>query len=195
MKSMRLSLGALAVAMLVSGCVVRSVAPWLGEGTRINDARLSGMWNDAEAKVGAVFCSRDDGQRYNVVLVGDDGKDSRFVAELHEVDGKLLLLVGPPEVESLSALALVPGHLLFRVEHTPASLKLYPVELDAFPAKAAAAGVQVMPDGDRQKGYTAVSPTTNMEAFVRAELKAPGLFAAKPLYQFVRQVPAPASPQ
>ena len=182
----------LAAALLAAGCVVRSLQPWLSDESRVAEPDLRGAWHDAQGKCVAFFGESNDSEcDYAVLLVQNDQDLSRFAASLHRLDETLLLAVGPQDPENLNGCVLLPGHLLLKAVCEGDSLKLYNVDLDSFAARAANAPVALVPGGSATDGYTLGGATTEVEAFLRAQLADPGFFDAEPLYSF-RKLPAAA---
>ena len=178
----------LAAGLLSAGCLVRSVQPWLSEETRISEPSLLGSWRNTQGDSVAFFSGSPE--EYLVISV-DDGKSvSRFVATLHRLDDVLLLQVGPAEPENMSGYALLPAYILFKAVLKGNSLKLYGIDLDAFPARAAQAQVPLLAGGSENDGYVLTGTAEESEAFLRAQLGQRGFFDKKPLYSF-RKLPVP----
>ena len=178
------------LCLLGSGCLVRSLYPWLSEETRVADPPLSGAWQDVE-KESIVFFNANTATNYDVLMVQEGEDVSRFSASLHRIDDALLLQVAPENRTDLGAFATLPGHLLYKAALEGDSLRLYAVDLDSFAGRAEKSGVAVLPDSAKDKGFVLLPPTENLEAFVRAQLHESGLFEAEPLFSF-RRLPAKA---
>lgn len=184
----RIGLSLLLTALLfTTGCLVRSVQPWLSSETRVDDPSLLGTWHNLQGDSTAFFTGTPE--EYHILSV-DDGKDvSRFTATLHRIDDTLLLMVGPENPDNLDGCALLPGHLLLKAVLDGDSLKLYDIGLESFADRAAKTPIALLPGGSANDGYVLAGTTADAEAFVRAQLADPGFFDEKPLYSF-RKLPA-----
>ena len=181
----------LAAAFFCAGCVVRSIYPWLSDETRVDELSLIGGWHDAEEQHVAFFAesTNSSAYAYSVLLVQKQNEISRFSANLHRIDETLLLVVGPAEQNELGAYASLPGHLLFKAMLNGDSLKLFAIDLETFPDRAAKAKLSVLPvSSTNEKPSILTGTTAEAEAFVRAQLADPEFFDEDPLYSF-RKLP------
>lgn len=185
----RFGLALLLTALLsTTGCLVRSVQPWLSDATRVDDPSLLGSWRNPEGDNVMFFTGTPE--EYHILTV-DDGKDiSRFKATLHRLDDTLLLMVGPEDPDNLDGCALLPGHLLLKAVLAGDSLKLHGIALGSFADRAAKSQAPLMAGGSEADGFVLAGTTADTEAFVRAQLADPEFFDAKPLYSF-QKLPAP----
>ena len=184
----------LAAALLAAGCVVQSIYPWLSDETRVDEPSLLGGWHDAQEQHVAFFAEATNASdyAYSVLLVQKQNEISRFSANLHRIDDKLLLVVGPEAGQDLGRYAILPGHLLFKAELDGDSLKLFAVDLETFPGRAAQAKLAVLPAGSTNEKPSVLTGTTaEAEAFVRSQLADPEFFDEQPLYSF-RKLPVSA---
>jgi hypothetical protein len=176
--------------LLLAGCLVRSVEPWLPDSTRIATPSLAGTWLDGDQMFTAVF-TLAEGSNYQVRTIGGDKTDA-FTASLHKVDDFLLLVVGPDKPEGLNASTCIPAHLLFKVEWAENAMKLYPLDLNSIDARLRGSPLSTLSTGSKEKGFVLLSPTPDLAAFVRSQLPSADFFTLKPLYQFKRApVPVP----
>lgn len=180
----------LAASLLLSvGCLVRSVHPWLSDESRVEEASLAGSWRDDKARTTATFIA--EGEGYRIDAIDGQQQASRLQATLHRVDDTLLLQIAPSDPEGLNAFALLPAHLLYKVQLGEDSLMLYPVDLHAFEARAAQARMPLLADGSTDDGYVLTGSPTDVESFLRSQLADPAFFSDTPHYTFQK---APASP-
>ena len=178
------------LCLLGSGCLVRSLYPWLSEETRVADPSLAGAWQDVEKEC-IVFFNANTATNYDVLMVQEGEDISRFSASLHRIGETLLLQVAPENRTDLGAFATLPGHLLYKAVPEGDSLRLYAVDLDSFAERAQKSGVAVLPDSAKDKGFILLPPTGDLEAFVRTQLPEPGFFGQDPFFSFHR-LPAKA---
>ena len=178
----------LAVGLFTSGCEVRSIHPWLSDETRTEDPSLLGAWHAAKGDTVAFF--KGSPGEYEV-MVANGGEAARFVASLHRIGDFLLLQVGPKPPNDLGAAALLPGHLLFKAEIDGDSLKLYEIDLESFPVRAAKSRISLLPGGSENDGYVLTGTSADSEAFLRSQLADPEFFDVEPLYSF-RKLPVSA---
>ena len=184
----------LAASLLCAGCVIRSIYPWLSDETRVDEPSLIGGWHDAQEQHAAFFAESTNSSdyAYSVLLVQKQNEVSRFSANLHRIDDVLLLVVGPEEGQDLGGYAILPGHLLFKAALDGDSLKLFAIDLETFPERAAKAKLPLLPvSSTNEKPSIATGTTAEAEAFVRSQLADPRFFDAEPLYSF-RKLPAAA---
>ena len=182
----------LAAALAASGCVVRSVQPWLAESSMVPVPAVVGVWH-AE-KDNSTLTVTEGAGGYKLSMLSDDKKAAPFVAGLHRVGELLLMDVGPEEIDNIGSIALVPAHLLYRVELKGDSMALHPLDEKTFGARAAAAKLLMAEGGSEKDGYLVVAGAEKVEAFLRGQLKDAKLFTAEPQYLFKRQAPAAAAP-
>lgn len=180
-----IAIGSLGLCVIASGCVVRSIYPWLGEETRVSDSRLAGPWHDRDKGDTAIFTAKSDGT-YKVLLVNEKDERSSFLASLHQLGQDLFLVVGPEERNDLSFAVTLPGHLLLLARCETNRLSLFELDLDTFGTRADAARLQRLAEGDPDDGYVIFSPTADLEAFVRQQISDPSFFESEPLYAFRR---------
>ncbi len=174
----------LGVCLLSSGCLIRSLHPWLSDETRVETPLLAGTWTDATEDA-TIFFSLNSASNYAVLLVGE-GKDiSHFTAELHRVDDTLLLQVAPEDRTDLGAFVTLPGHLLYRVVLKKNSLKLYELNLEAFEERAQASEIPLLPDSSKKNGYVLLPTTETLKSFIRLNLSKKGFFKPKPAFSFL----------
>ena len=175
----------LSALLLSTGCVVRSIQPWLSAESRVQEPALIGSWHDVKNQSVAFFSESSSSEYDYHVLWVQNGKDlSRFTAALHRIDDTLLLVVGPDDPENLNGCVLLPGHLLLKTTLDGDSLKFYNIDLDSFEARAAPASAGLLPGGSTLDGFTLGGATAAVEAFARAQLADPEFFDAEPLYSF-----------
>lgn len=185
MKTIRLIILSLAAALLVSGCLIRSVHPWLSAETRVDEPTLLGTWHTAVENKVLFIGGSPEGYR---LMLTDGDTVSRFTATLHRIGETLLLVAGPDEVEGL---ALVPGYLLLRTDLRDDTLTLFTPDLETFDDRAIKANLSLLPGGSQSAGYLLTGTTLDAEAFVRAQIDDPSFFSTKPAYSFRKLPTAP----
>ena len=177
--------------LLVAGCVVRSIHPWLSDETRVDDPSLLGSWQDMENETVAFFTDPNSADyAYAVTLAGAKDRGG-FMANLHRIDDTFLLVVGPEERNDVGSYATLPAHLLFKAVFAGDSMHLYAVDLESFAGRTENAPVPLLPGGSKNDGYILTGTTADSKAFLRAQLADPTFFAENPLYSF-RKLPAAA---
>ncbi|MDD2239481.1 MAG: hypothetical protein PHO14_03610 [Kiritimatiellae bacterium] len=178
MTPLRLIIVPLAIILLASGCLIRSVHPWLSTASRVEAPSLLGVWHQASAS--EVLFVGGSPESYHLMLT--DGDDvSRFTGTLHRLGDTLLLMVGPAEGDGW---AHVPGTLLLRADLGDDTLALFTPDLESFASRATAADLALLPGGSQSNGYLLTGTTIDAEAFVRSQLDDPAFFSAKPVYSF-----------
>ncbi|MGD9780693.1 MAG: hypothetical protein AB7V14_00920 [Kiritimatiellia bacterium] len=173
----------LIAGLFSSGCEVRSIYPWLPDESRVEAPSLLGAWHAAKGDTVAFFTGKPG--EYEV-MVANGGEAARFVATLHRIDDFPLLQVGPKPSNDLGSAALLPGYLLFKAEIDGDSLKLYEIDLESFPDRAAKSQIPLLPGGSQNDGYVLTGTAADSEAFLRSQLADPEFFDETPLYSFRR---------
>jgi hypothetical protein len=177
-----LGLGVLVVICLLStGCIIRSLHPWLSDESRVESPVLVGTWTDAGEDT-TMFFNLDSSSNYNVLVVSKGKEISHFSGMLHKIDTTLLLQVGPEDRTDLGAFATLPGLLLYRAVLKKNSLKLYEMNLEGFEERAEASEIPLLPDSSEKNGFVLLPTTEVLEAFVRDNLKKKDFFSSKPIY-------------
>jgi hypothetical protein len=189
MKLVRTLFLGLAAALLGAGCLVRSVHPWLSNESREEEPVLAGTWRDDKAKTTAIFIAEGGG--YAIEAIDSQQKASRLQATLHRVGETLLLQIAPSDPEGLNAFALLPAHILYKVQLGEDSLTLYPVDLGTFEARAANAEMPLLAEGSTDDGYVFTASTADVESFLLDQLADPAFFSDTPHYTFLK---VPVSP-
>ena len=184
-------LSLLAAGLLGAGCVVRSIQPWLSDGSRVDEPSLLGSWQDAENETVAFFTDPDSADyAYAVTLAGAKDRGG-FMANLHRIDDAYLLAVGPEVRNDVGSYATLPAHLLFKAVFAGDSMHLYAVDLESFAGRTENTTVPLLPGGSKNDGYVLTGTTADSEAFLRAQLADPEFFDEEPLYSF-RKLPGSA---
>jgi hypothetical protein len=171
------------LGLLMSGCVVRSIYPWLPADTKVKDISLAGTWHDEKEGVTAFFASGSE-TNYSVLFLANKEDQSRFTVSLHRADKTLFLVVGPEDRNDTGAIVTLPAYLLFRVELGDNSMRLFDLDLDTFGERVKKANIKRLEEGDKDKGYILLSPTEELSLFIRSQLKDRSLFDEKPMYTF-----------
>ncbi len=171
------------VSCMLSGCVVRSIYPWLPESTRITDISLAGTWHD-EKENDIAFFSSGSQTNYNVLFISDKKDQAKFKASLHRLEKTLFLVVGPEDQNDFDSITLLPAHLLFRVELEENTMKLFGLNLESFGARLDKTKIKLLEEGSKDKGYILLSPTEDLTSFIKSQLKDKSLFDEKPMYTF-----------
>ena len=167
--------------LLLTGCLVRALNPWLSDATKVKDIPLTGVWYDEKSDVAAFFAT--DGSNYRLMVVNDRKETACYVASLHRLDGKLLLEVGPDTHQDMNITTL-PACLLFRVEMDKDSLQIYNIDAETFDKQITASKIAGAVSGNKKDGFVINAPTEDLTAFITAKLKEANFFYAKPMYQF-----------
>lgn len=112
----------IAIAALLAACVP-SVNPFYTDKDVITDARLAGTWLEDEDKDSPASWKFEaaTNNAYVVTLTEDKGKTGKFEGHLFKLGKNLFLDITPTECEfatnqaSIVGIAVIPGHLLLRV--------------------------------------------------------------------------------
>lgn len=133
------------IALLVSGCLVRSVHPWLSRETAVEQPNLLGAWIDRKENDHIIFFEGAD-KEYRILLQGaEPGDENWFEGRLHRLDDILLLDIRPLERDDPEFLAVLPLHLLCKVSFDQEIMNIRTLDLDSFDNRAAAAGISTGP--------------------------------------------------
>jgi len=168
------------VMLVMTGCLVRALNPWLSEATKVNDIPLAGVWYDEKSDVAAFFAV--DGDHYRMMVVNDRKETACYTASLHRLEGKLLLQLGPDNREM--NVATLPACLLFRVDMDKESMQIFNIDAENFDKQIVNNKIANMVSGNKKDGFVINAPTADLTEFIRGKLKDPNLFCAKPMYQF-----------
>ncbi len=123
-------------ALMLAGCVP-SLNPLYTEKDVIYDSDLVGVWQSADEKEKGLWTfEKGEGLDYKLVLTEDD-KSSPFVAHLLQL-GKHRFLDLCPDKSSVKAgktgflydVALIPGHLFFKVAQIKPTLQVAILDVD-----------------------------------------------------------------
>ena len=121
----------LAIIALVAACVP-SVNPFYADKDVVTDPRLAGVWLEDDAKddpVGWRFEATTN-NAYAVALNEGKGKAGSFEGHLFKLGKELFLDLTPTECNyatnqsGVVGMAMIPGHLLLRVQFTDKKLNL-----------------------------------------------------------------------
>jgi hypothetical protein len=170
---------------LLSGCLVRSLYPWLPDDTKACDVSLVGTWQDEKTDL-ALFFTAGSASNYDLLAISDKKDPSKFTASLCRLGKTLFVVVGPEERGDMGSVAMLPGYLLFKVDLSDGAMKWYGLDLASFGDRADASKIKRADEGDKDKGYVVFSPTADLAAFVESQSKDPTFFDEKPLYTFTR---------
>ncbi len=105
---MRRPLLIMALALVASGCTLRSIEPLYSEDTLVFDRRLLGSWQSDSGEESLLFVRGDDGV-YELIHAGDDGATSRYVVHMARIGDELYLDIYPRRERQRIAL-LHPAH-------------------------------------------------------------------------------------
>ena len=169
------------LAVMLSGCLVRALNPWLADTTKVKDVPLVGVWYDEKNDVAAFFAA--DGNGYRLMVVNDRKDTACYVASLHRIDGVLLMSVGPDSRQELSV-AMLPAFLLFRVEMNKETMAFHTIDVENFDKHLTGSKIAPAVTGSKKNGFVVNSSTEELTEFITAKLKEPNFFYAKPVYQF-----------
>jgi len=186
----------LVIATLVAACVP-SVNPFYTEQDVVTDARLAGTWTEAgKAERAATWTfTASTNNAYAVVLKDDEGKSGKFAGHLFKLGKELFLDVTPTECNfddkqaGLLNIAMLPGHLLFRVKLADGKFSMAicnPDWIKKFLEKnPAAIAHRVLNDG-----VILTADTAALQKFVRAHLGKDELFGDFVEYERATSSPA-----
>jgi len=188
-----LMIGLLAAGTILgSGCVVWSLYPWLDEKTTVSQPALAGIWSDTNKNSSAVFTPATNWSDYSIDwhphFCRPSGKPEKYEASVHDVDGVPLLMVGTWKEDVASPAAMLPAYLLFRIQLTNSSLKLFQLDFATFEKRARKSRLLLAARDPKNKDGPIIvtSLTADMTAFVRRNLKDKTFFSAEPLYSFTK---------
>lgn len=131
-----LAIGLAGLGWLLAGCVPTSVHPFYRAADVFQDHALLGVWRDKpDGKEGWTF-TEGEGKSYKVEIQSDDQK-AVFVGHLFKLGEERFLDLYPTQAgleEKLQrnpyAMALIPGHLFFRLRRTEPALRMSSMDLD-----------------------------------------------------------------
>ena len=131
-----LAIGLASLGWLLAGCVPTSVHPFYRAADVFQDRALLGVWREKpDGKDGWTFTA-GEGKSYKVEIQSDDQK-AVFVAHLFKLGEVRFLDLYPTQAgleekqqRNPYALALIPGHLFFRLRATEPALRMSSMDLD-----------------------------------------------------------------
>jgi hypothetical protein len=138
MITVALVLGLASLGWLLTGCVPTAVHPFYRAADLVQDAALLGVWKEndkPDGKESWTFTAGDE-KSYTVEILIDDQK-AVFTAHLFRLGTERFLDLCPVQSrldeklrDNPYAMALIPGHLLFRVRATAPALRMSSMRLD-----------------------------------------------------------------
>ena len=183
-------------AFTFSGCIVVATNPWLADTSATTNTVIAGGWVDTNKEAFATF-ENVPGQegRYRLALQEDSPKEAktwRYECSLHLLENTLLLQTGPDDKAEISPGAAVPAFMLFKAILNGDRMDL--LRMDPEKAKASAlksklilvAGDPEKNGNPKEEGVVIGSWTTDLETFVRKNLKEEEFFDPEPVYSFTR---------
>ncbi len=187
---------AVAAAALLVACVP-SVNPFYTDKDVVTDPRLAGTWSEAGKKEKAVTWTftASTNNAYAVALKDDDGKTGQFEGHLFKLGKEMFLDVTPTECKfdekqaAFANIAMLPGHLLFRVKFVDDKFFMAICEPDwikKFLEKNPAAIAHRVVDGS----VIVTAETAALQKFVLAHLAKDELFGEFSDYERVAAPPA-----
>jgi hypothetical protein len=130
MKNWRIFGATAALALTLLAACVPSVHPLYTEKDLVQNPALSGSWTNIKSSDHWAF-EAAEGKSYQLVQTDPDGRVATFSAHLLKLDGVLFLDVqvtdlkgGEDKLNEIAQMALIPGHLFFKVEALGPDLKL-----------------------------------------------------------------------
>ena len=119
-----------AAGMLFAACAP-SIHPFYTENDLVVDARLAGEWHaKGKNEVSAWKFEKSGDKAFKLTVTDKEGKKGEFTACLFKLKANLFLDITPsnceyaPNQADLVAFAMLPGHLLVRVERMEPELRL-----------------------------------------------------------------------
>ncbi|MDP8205752.1 MAG: hypothetical protein P9L92_03730 [Candidatus Electryonea clarkiae] len=178
------------VIVFSSGCVIRTLNPWLSEETSVSESKLQGVWfQDAEDGFAEAYISHTADGQYKVLLIENGTARNLFVATLHKIDDLYLLVAGPEKKENLEEWVRLPGYLLFKADIQENQLKIFGINDELSTDIFKDSGLTLMEERGEFDGEIILSSTVQLEEFVRAQLPDPAFFDDEPFYDFRRISP------
>jgi len=136
MASAALSLGLAGLGWLLAGCVPTAVHPFYRAAEVVQDRALLGVWKDKPDGKDRWTFTPGEGKSYTVEIQSDDQK-ADFVTHLFRLGKERFLDLYPVQSgleEKLQknpySVALIPGHLFFRLRATEPALRMSSMGLD-----------------------------------------------------------------
>jgi hypothetical protein len=191
-------------ALLLSACIP-SVNPFYTERDVTFDPRLVGTWSESSGN--EEYWRFEDGGdgKYKFTVAENKKKHGEFEARLFKLKDNLFLDITPSQVElredqaEMTAMALIPGHLLIRVRQVEPTLKADFFDWDWLgeylkenPKALAHRG------GGQKEGIVLTAETRELQRFVLRHLKDGELFKVEKsnagLMRVTNPPPATATP-
>jgi hypothetical protein len=183
------------LAAAVSGCIVAvSINPWLDVEKATLTPSIAGVWVDTNQfpkTATAYFVIHSERKGYDLTLTNSNDSEAwRYECDLHSVGDTLLLQVGPIDGGIQSPGAILPAYMLFKVDLTNTTMKIYPLDKDSFEKRAKKSRLVLAETEAKEKGRNEPvivgSLTENLEKFIGKNLKDKTFFSSEPLYSFMR---------
>lgn len=186
----RIVLMSVLTAMIVSGCLVVSINPWFSKEEVAQTPLIAGIWTDTNKVETASFVAVPDRNGYDLTLVATgETLPHRYQCTLHSLGGELLMQIGPNEEGIPSPGAMLPVYMLFRIELTNTSMRIYPIERKAFESRAKTGQLSIAEIKESSRDEEPVIITSlpeKLKTFINKNLKDKTFFSNKPVYAFTR---------
>jgi len=184
MKKTGLILPVLTSALLLTGCIVETLEPWLSEESLQDDPGIVGCWQDAKGRE-LTFTKTGDPASYDILLSQNDEKQL-YTATLHRIDEQEMLNVRA--VDNTDATETV-SYLLLKVVLEGDAMKLLLLDTTTFEERVAKTPLKDKYEGDPVEAFAMSGSTSEQDKFVRANLADPTFFDPEPLYDLTRKKP------
>ncbi|MEI6971533.1 MAG: hypothetical protein WCL44_08435 [bacterium] len=174
---------------LISGCLVVSVNPWIDPKKAVATPSLAGDWVDTNQNQSATFSFEPRNSYYDLTLKSAGNQaTTQYRGTMHTVGDALLLQLGPGEKATANSPgALLPVHMLFRVELSTNTMRLYPLSRQGFEARALSNMISIAESPDRpgdKEPVIVTAKTATLETFLGASIRDRTLFTSDPAYSF-----------
>ncbi|HEY0653201.1 MAG TPA: hypothetical protein VGD65_08730 [Chryseosolibacter sp.] len=108
----------LVLAVLVQGCIVKSLHPFYAKSDLVYKSEILNTWVDQDGNRWTIKSVKEQPQAYEMIFT-KDGKEASFLAHLFQLNGNLFLdfrpLASDGNVNDLFEMHLLPSHSVAKV--------------------------------------------------------------------------------
>ncbi|NLB54354.1 MAG: hypothetical protein GX811_01060 [Lentisphaerae bacterium] len=170
--------------LLLPGCLVRSLYPWLTEDSLVTDVCINGLWHDDSAETSVFFVDSEPDGHYKILFVGSGNRCHNFVGALYKLDDTYYLMARAPEWSGINEIVNQPCHMLFKVDVTEDIIKLYDIDKKAFKKLSVKFNLNVFEGLSDEAPPLLLSKTADIVPVIQGNSGEKRLFSNKPVYSF-----------
>ncbi|NLB54353.1 MAG: hypothetical protein GX811_01055 [Lentisphaerae bacterium] len=174
----------LALTVLLQGCFVKSLSPWLSDDCKVTDIDLTGQWHDAGQGLTMSFAEGEEKDQYQILFLSPDNECARVEGALYKLDKTFYLMIQPPECTSFFEMCVnQPCYSLFKAEINDKEMILYYIATEVIKQLAETKKIKIC-EFSKDEPPLIISSTEELTKLLKDNLKEDNLFMAEPLYTF-----------